>query len=209
MTNEEKYKQAFSVLHASGTISLEDNMNTEKSFRPSRKLVSLCVCSAMILALGLTAFANRTEIISHVFGWENNLEITQEADENGVITSTSILYTESLTEPVSFSHGKMLFVVNGENIDITDRISMNEPFRYEYTDDEGYTHYWFVGLNSDELDNYGYAEYIKDPAGEWAGGYSARVNIEPDGTTAAKWLEIGKAELDIPWGRTDILVEKD
>ena len=31
------------------------------------------------------------------------------------------------------------------------------------------------------------------------GGYSARVNIDADGSTAARWLENAKGELDIPW----------
>ena len=199
MTNKEKYKQAFSVLHASEHLDLEENMNREKSFRPSRKLVSVCVCAAMILALGVTAYACGGEIIRRIFGWGNNFEITQELDEKGDGVTTAVLHTENLTNPVVFSGGKLFFVVNGENIDITDQVSQTEAFRYEYTDDEGNTHFWFVGLNSEEKENYGYAEYIKDPSGEWAGGYSARVNIEEDGSTTACWLEITKAELDIPW----------
>ena len=63
MTNKEKYKQAFSVLHASENISLEENMNTEKTFRPSRKLVSACVCAALMLALGVVAYAYGGEMI--------------------------------------------------------------------------------------------------------------------------------------------------
>lgn len=199
MTNKKKYKQAFSVLHASENISLEENMHIEKTLRPSRKLMVLCACIVMVLALGITAYAYGGEIINRIFGWGNNFEITQGIDENGENTSISILYTDNLTAPVVFSDGKMLFVVNGESIDITDQISQSEPFRYEYTDEEGNTHYWFVGLNSSEPENYGYAEYIKDPAGDWAGGYSARVNIEPDGSTAARWLETAKADLNIPW----------
>lgn len=199
MTNKEKYKQAFSVLHTSENITLEENMNIKKTFRPSRKLVALCACVAMMLALGVTAYAYGGEIISRIFGWGNNFEITQEINETGEITTTSILHTDNLADPIVFSDGKMLFVVNDESIDITNQISQSEPFRYEYTDEEGNTHFWIVGLNSDEIENYGYAEYIRKPTGEWAGGYSARVNIESDGSTTAQWLEIGKSELNIPW----------
>lgn len=200
MTNKEKYKQAFSVLHASENITLEENMNTEKTFRPSRKLVPVCVCAALMLALGVVAYAYGGEMIrSRIFGWGNNFEITQGIDENGENTKVSVLYTDNLTDPVVFSKGKMFFVVNGENIDITHQVSQSEAFRYAYTDDEGNTHYWLIGLNSDEMGNYGYAEYIKDSAGEWAGGYSARVNQEADGRTSAQWLEIAKSDLEIPW----------
>ena len=65
-------------------------------------------------------------------------------------------------------------------------------------DGDGYTHYWLVGLNTDEVENYGYAEYIKDENGEWVGGYSARASLNSDGK-GPEWLEAGKAELGIPW----------
>ena len=77
--------------------------------------------------------------------------------------------------------------------------SQTMSFRYEYLDEEGNTHLWLVGLNSDALSDYGYAEYIKDTNGLWVGGYSARVNIEPNGHTSAQWLETAKKELGIPW----------
>ncbi|MDO5444634.1 MAG: hypothetical protein Q4F31_03320 [Eubacteriales bacterium] len=199
MTNKEKYKQAFGVLHAADTISLEKNKTAEKKvFNPASKLLPICICTALIIGMSITAFAYK-EKISHIFGWGNNLEITSEVDEDGEVVSYSILHTDDLKEPVIFSDGRMLFVVNGESIDITDQISQSEPFRYEYTDDEGNTHYWFIGLNSDEPENYGYAEYIQDPEGMWIGGYSARVNIEADGSTSAQWLEKVKKELNIPW----------
>ena len=54
-----------------------------------------------------------------------------------------------------------------------------------------------LGLNGEELEHYGYAEYLKTDT--WQGGYSARVNINADGTTEAQWLEIWKAENDCPW----------
>lgn len=199
MTNKDKYKQAFNVLHASEYISLEKNKESIKSFRPTGKLVGICLCAAMIMALGVTAYAYGQTIINRVFGWGNNFEIRQEADDNGDRNSISILYTENLTEPVMLTDGNMFFIVNNENIDITNHVSQNKAFCYEYADSEGYIHFWLVGLNSDELENYGYAEYIKDPAGAWAGGYSARVNTEADGSTGAQWLETGKAELNIPW----------
>ena len=35
--------------------------------------------------------------------------------------------------------------------------------------------------------------------GLWVGGYSARVNVEPNGHTSAQWLETAKKELGILW----------
>lgn len=59
MTNKEKYKQAFSVLHASNNISLEVNkdMNRKKIFNPSKKLATACMCLALTLCAGLSVYA--------------------------------------------------------------------------------------------------------------------------------------------------------
>ena len=70
-------------------------------------------------------------------------------------------------------------------------------FTYQYVDNQGITHDWVVGLNSENIENYGYAEYLKTDT--WQGGYSARVNINSDGTTDARWLESWKTENDCPW----------
>ena len=199
MTNKESYKQAFGVLHAPEAISLEVKMDRKKVFKPTRKLVSVCICVALICALGVTAYAYGEKIISRIPGWGNNFEITQKIDENGESISESILYTDRLTDPVIIKDGRMIFIVNNESIDITDQVSEKEAFQYEYTDKEGNTHFWCVGLNSGDLNNFGYAEFIKGSNGEWAGGYSARVNTEADGSTSAQWLESAKSELSIPW----------
>ena len=201
MTSREKYKQAFGVLHASGNYAWEVNRNMEKkkSFRPTRKLMAVCVCAAVILCVGITAYAYGGQILRQTFGWGNNFEIRTQLDENGEPESISILHTDSLTEPVIFENGKMLFVVNGEKTDISRVVSESKAYRYEYDDAEGNTHVWLVGLNSDEIENYGYAEYIQTPDGTWSGGYSARVNTEADGSSSAEWLENAKKELNIPW----------
>ena len=48
MNNKEKYKQAFSVLHASEHISLEDAMSRKRSYR-SRRRVAAAAASASLL----------------------------------------------------------------------------------------------------------------------------------------------------------------
>ena len=201
MTNREKYKQAFGVLHASGNYAWEAdrNMDKKKTFRPTKKLMAACVCAAVLICAGLSAYAYGGQVISRVFGWGDNFEMRTELNENGQAQTISILHTDDLTEPVVFKDGKMVFIVNDEKIDITDQVSENKAYYYECDDAEGNTHVWLIGLNSAELQNYGYAEYVKDTDGRWLTGYSARVNIEADGTSSAEWLENAKKELNIPW----------
>ena len=199
MTNKEKYKRAFSALHASENISLEVDKDMKNKRVFNKKIMAVCTCCLAMFGVGATVYAHNYQIINKIFGWGNNLEITQEVDENGETSSISILHTDNLTEPVKIDDEKIYFVVNDEKIDITDKISETTAFEYEYTDDEGNTHIWLVGLNSDNIDDYGYAEYIKNIDGDWTGGYSARVNIESDGKTNAEWLENAKSEKTIPW----------
>ena len=199
MTNKEKYKRAFSALHASENISLEVDKDMKNKRVFNKKIMAVCTCCLAMFGVGATVYAHNYQIINKIFGWGNNLEIIQEVDENGETSSISILHTDNLTEPVKIDDGKIYFVVNDEKIDITDKISETTAFEYEYTDDEGNTHIWLVGLNSDNIDDYGYAEYIKNIDGDWTGGYSARVNIESDGKTNAEWLENAKSEKTIPW----------
>lgn len=199
MTNKEKYKRAFSALHTSENISLEVDKDMKNKRVFNKKIMAVCTCCLAMFGVGATVYAHNYQIINKIFGWDNNFEITQEVDENGETSSISILHTDNLTEPVKIDDGKIYFVVNDEKIDITDKISETTAFEYEYTDDEGNTHIWLVGLNSDNIKDYGYAEYIKNIDGDWTGGYSARVNIESDGKTNAEWLENAKSEKTIPW----------
>ena len=199
MTNKEKYKRAFSALHASENISLEVDKDMKNKRVFNKKIMAVCTCCLAMFGVGATVYAHNYQIINKIFGWGNNLEITQEVDENGETSSISILHTDNLTEPVKIDDGKIYFVVNDEKIDITDKISETTAFEYEYTEDEGNTHIWLVGLNSDNIKDYGYAEYIKNIDGDWTGGYSARVNIESDEKTNAEWLENAKSEKTIPW----------
>ena len=168
MTNREKYKQAFSVLHASGG---EDWDALAGKRKPKGKAAARLVLLAAVIGL---------------------LEVRQ-TDAGSEVW----VHTGNLTSPVELRDGRLYFVVNGENLDITDRVSKTESFTYEYADEQKITHCWVVGLNGDTLDSYGYAEYLKTD--NWIGGYSARVNIHEDGKTDAQWLETWKAENNCPW----------
>ncbi len=170
-------------------------MIKEKNVRYTRKTFAAILAACMIMALGITAYATEGQIFKQYSGWGGNLEV-KETDAG----QEAMVFTDDLTEPVEICDGKMYFIVNGEHIDITDQISEEVAYQYEYADEDGITHLWFIGMNDGENpENYGYAEYLKDSDGELIVGYSARVNTEADGSTNAKWLEIAKDENNIPW----------
>lgn len=163
-----------------------------------KKIIVIALAACLALCAAVTAYAHAGELKSIIFGWGNNMDIKTFTDENNVEVSEVTVYTESLIDPVVIENGRMIFIVNEENVDITAEVSEEKAFKYEYTDAEGITHLWLVGLLDANLQHYGYAEYLKNENGEWIGGYDARINTEADGHTNAKWLETAKNENVIP-----------
>lgn len=198
MSEMQKYNCAMDAIHAPESLVSEVmNMTVYKEQRGvrhfGRRIVILAAALVLMLALSMTAYAVGTSI----YGWGGNFEVRHTKTKGGEKTE-SVLHTESLTEPVRFEDDRMIFIVNGEEIDITDQISETEPFHYEYTDAEGIIHYWIVGRNGPELTNYGYGEFLYKEGENWLGGYSARANLDKDGK-GPDWLQNGKKELNIPW----------
>ena len=193
----EKYIKCMDSIHAPETLYAEVLNMTEKNrktaLRLNRRFISLIAAVLLLSALGTAAVAMGPSI----FGWGGNFELRSIETEDGIMTEGR-LHTDSLTEPVRFEDGRMIFIVNDEQIDITDEVSQTKPYLYEYTDSEGIIHYWIIGKNGPELENYGYGEFLYKEGESWIGGYSARTNIGPDGKSEP-WLEKGKAELNIPW----------
>ena len=195
MSEMEQYKRYMNRVHAPESACTEvKNMISERAFRKpiyaKRRVLLLAAAAALLLALSLTAYAKGPTI----FGWGGNFEVRR--DEQGE-TMEAVLHTEKLTEPVRFEEERMIFIVNGEELDITDRVSETQAFTYQYTDAEGITHGWLVGKNGPEPTNYGYGEYLATDKG-WFTGYTARVNLDPDSDGPA-WLRNGKAELGVTW----------
>ena len=195
MSEMEQYKRYMNRVHAPESACTEvKNMISERAFRKpiyaKRRVLLLAAAAALFLALSLTAYAKGPTI----FGWGGNFEVQTEEDGR----SYRLLHTDSLIDPVRLEDGKMIFIVNDEEIDITDRVTETQPFLYDYTDDEGITHFWIVGMNGPEPEYFGYGEYLRGPEGNWLGGYSARTNLDNDGKGPA-WLQEGKRQLNIPW----------
>ena len=189
MNNRDKYKKAFSVLHASETTDWEAIMGHNTQRKHKKTVVKLLFLAAVINLMTVTASADS---VRQLFGWGGNMRVDQYEDGAEVR-----VYTDNMTEPVEIRDGRMYFIVNGEDMDITDQVSQTKAFTYSYEDAQGVTHIWVLGLNGEELEHYGYAEYLKTDT--WQGGYSARVNSNADGTTDAQWLESWKAENNCPW----------
>ena len=195
MTNSDKYKRAFSALETSADFDMEKIIMRKPEYINHKRAVTLALAAALILALSISAYAVGGETIKRILGWGGNLVINQGTAEDTEVGSASVSLG-ALTAPVEIADGKMYFIVNDERIDITGQVSTERPFHYSYEDSEGYTHHWFIGLNSDDLESYGFAEFIKDSDGDWKGGYGHNHRVD-DGE--AQWFILGKEDLKVPW----------
>lgn len=198
MSNQEKYQAAFSVLHASAQYSTQKQRAENRPVFMVRRFAAVCACMILMLAGGYGVYALGGQAVREVWGWGNNMHYTETTDsETGETEKQVKVMTESLTDPVEIRNDRLYFIVNGEDIDITGLISETEAYEYEYTDENGNTHYWLVGKNGPETNYYGYGEYIRDADGKWLGGYSARTNLDENGK-GTEWLEAGKKKIGFP-----------
>ena len=195
MNEHERYKRAFSVLHASAKIDLEAEMKHRPNYK--KRLATLCVCAVLILALTVSAFAMGGDTLKRILGWDGHIEVHELENEMGE-TIESIHY--GISEPVRIEDGRMYFIAKGEEEDITDIVTTGGTYSYTYEDENGCTYLILVGLNSTELESYGYAEFIRTSEDSWRGGHAH--NIAYTKTAEGEvclWLEQGKEEYDLPW----------
>ena len=199
-TNKEKYQQAFSVLHASEDLTLdpERHRRNGKVFHAGGRPLVMLLCVLFVLSAAVTVYAYGEKLIRRFFGWGDNFAITEVYDENGGGVS-GVLNLDEMNEPVLLRDGKLFFVVNDENVDITAVVSSEKAYQYEYMDEEGNLHIWLVGLSSERVEDYGYAEFIKDASGMWVGGCSVNTFADSEAAEPACWFASAKSALNLPW----------
>lgn len=86
--------------------------------------------------------------------------------------------------------GRLYFIANGEEIDITDQCSYDTVFLYTYQDQAGFTHYLGVGGTPE---HWGYSEVIRDLnqidniSNGWAGGNGGGAYWDNDADAEYGW----------------------
>ena len=138
-------------------------------------------------------------VMKYVFSG-SDLTIYQQTDPQGNVTG--IMATVD-TEAPAFAQivdGRLYFLGNGENLDITDEIAEDNPFFYTYVDNYGLTHAMAVGY-SGSIENYGIYEFIwKDVDGQrdWVTG-SGRNFLSSETEARYPWVDLVWQELNVPW----------
>lgn len=130
----------------------------------------------------------------------SDLTIYQQTDPQGNVTG--IMATVD-TEAPAFAQvvdGRLYFLGNGENLDITDEIAEDAPFFYTYVDNYGLTHAMAVGY-SGSIENYGIYEFIwedVDGRRDWITG-SGRNFLSSETEARYPWVDLVWQELNVPW----------
>ncbi|MBQ6578614.1 MAG: hypothetical protein IJL91_12880 [Bacteroidales bacterium] len=187
-SERERYMRAFSAIHHEGEINLEK--------KHSRLRPSVAAGLAVALAVGCTtAVVTNYRTIKSFFTFGNNATISLVEEEDGTRGTIVELHTEDITPPAEFKDGRLYFTAYGENLDITDKVSVDEGFIYTHEADE-LVSWVVVGLNEkDNPRNFGFAEFYRTPEGKVV-GYSARTNLGED-NKGLPWLEKAKKKLGV------------
>ena len=226
---EQRLTEAFDALHMEERCMerIEAAMNTKsenRSFtRPAwRRFAATAACLVLVAAcIAVPAMAGSTNIFEDFLAKmieDSELEIEEVKNLGSNIVAVKDedghTGTMSVAGPADFleeSDGRLYFTANGEHIDITDKISYEEPFIYIYTDEEQIIHYIAVGGVYDPDPTkigHGWQEYFQnapgtepfDPTSEdgWIGGHGHN-HIDVDTETEYPWSVKALEEFDTPW----------
>lgn len=168
-----------------------------------RAAAALAAMVVLVFAISPQARAAASELMRKVIVFEDTgITVYEETDGEGNVNRAVSVDTEAPAF-AQVREGRLYFLANGENLDITDQIGEDKPYYYTYADDNGYIHYLAVGY-SGSLENYGIYEFIreqKEGQQEWEGWSSGtgRNFLNPETGTRYPWVELVWEEMDVPW----------
>ena len=167
-----------------------------------KRLGTLAAVLALVLCLSPEARAAMGRTIRYLFP-DSDITLIKELDENGNVLNVVGAVDTEAPAFAQLRDGRLYFLGNGENIDITDQITEEEPYYYSYVDDYGLTHYMAVGY-SGTIENYGIYEFIREVAeGQtdregWLTG-TGRNFMDFKTEQRYPWVDIIWEDLGVPW----------
>lgn len=166
-----------------------------------KQLATLAAVLALVLCISPEARAAVNRIVRYAFP-QSGITIYEETDAQGNVVGITAVDTEAAPF-AQLREGRLMFLGNGETIDITDQITEDNPYIYSYVDDYGLTHYMAVGY-SGSIENYGIYEFIREVTegqADWEGWVTGtgRNFLDPETETRYPWVDIVWQELNIPW----------
>lgn len=138
---------------------------------------------------------------------------SEHTDEEIIVGYGGLVYSENpnaapplgpnIQMPAEVRDGRLYFIANGEDIDITDLCSEEEAYVYVFQDNTGIWHYFIIGGTPED---WGYQIYLRDPSkdhGGWIVGGSAGAVTAASGWKYRQWAHDGKEKVGHPWSLID------
>lgn len=157
---EHDYKRACNAVRLSDTrraeiraaLSARCNTLQEEDSHMNKQKFSRIFAIALAAALALTAvgFAYGAQIIEMLGGGQ--IEIGETVDGGYIAIDSG-----AAVDPVEVRDGRIYFILDGQDADITDHCSSDTYFQYEKITGDGTRHVFVVGGTPDAL---GWAEFI-------------------------------------------------
>ena len=162
------------MIKEDNTLSIE----TRSIKRPLTAVITVIVILSLLTA-GV-AFAYGSQIIELLVGGHIESGI-----DSGGNKYTSI-YTEFDTDPVEVRNGRVYFILDNSDADITDYCTETTYYTYEQINDNGYRHVFVVGGTPDNL---GWGEFIWNENGKMVGNTAFHKNTNSE---QPEWLKLAE-----------------
>lgn len=178
----------------------EEKRSKRGTFLPRLTAVAAVLALILIISPHARAAVNGW-VLKYLFP-ESGMALYEETDANGNTVGIMGVDTEAKAF-AEFREGRLYYTHNGEERDITDQITEQQPFYDSFVDEYGLTHYRAVGY-SGSLENFGIYEFIREEVeGQgaregWKGG-SGRNFLDPKTETRYPWVDLVWEELGVPW----------
>lgn len=170
--------------------------------RTATAAASFAMALVLLLAISPEARAAVSNLVTRYVFPDSGITLYEEIDELGEVNRVVVVKTETPAF-AELRDGRLFFTADGQNLDITDEISPENPYFYTFVDDYGMTHHMAVGY-SDTLDNFGIYEFMREeeegqqPWEGWSNGWG-RNFLNPETQQRYPWVDIVWEELNVPW----------
>ncbi len=181
-------------------LSKINRKQDKNNMKPWSILKKIAVAS-MIAVIGMVSvttvsFASEGRLFNYLYTFFSGSGVTNEYDEQTGIGKASIEMNAIENPPVKLDGGKLNFIVNGNETDITKQISIRVPYIGEYVDEQNVVHKFIIGGEPKE-ECYGYEENLFDGDGKFIGasGYYGS-KVEGIGSDdEPEWLVVGRNKI--------------
>lgn len=177
-------------------INKQQDMYNMKSLKMLKKIAVASILAVIGVASATTiSFASEGRMFNYLYTFFSGSIITNEYDEQTGIGKSTIEMNATENPPVRLEGGKLYFIVNENEIDITKQISDKVPYIGEYVDEQNVVHKFIIGGQPIE-EYYGYEENLFDGSGQFIGasGYNGS-KVEDFGDNEPEWLEVGRIKI--------------